>query len=87
MHMRAPGEAEILTLWERGLARHPIDQALLLYAWTQPDLPSSSFPDLPLGTINRALLRLRETCFGPRIIACFDCEQCGTRMEIVLDTG
>ncbi|MEO6421290.1 MAG: hypothetical protein ABIO31_00995 [Candidatus Nitrotoga sp.] len=87
MHMRAPGEAEILTLWERGLARHPIDQALLLYAWTQPDLPSSSFPDLPLGTINRALLRLRETCFGSRIIACFDCEHCGTRMETVLDAG
>jgi len=87
MHMQVPGEAEILALWERGLTRHPIDRALLLYAWTRPDLPSSNFPDLPLGTINRALLRLRETCFGPRIIACIDCEHCGTRMEIALDTG
>lgn len=87
MHMQVPGEAEILALWERGLARHPIDRALLLYAWTRPELPSSNFPDLPLGTINRALLRLRETCFGPRIIACIDCEHCGTRMEIALDTG
>ena len=87
MHMQVPGEAEMLALWERGLARHPIDRALLLYAWTRPDLLSSNFPDLPLGTINRALLRLRETCFGPRIIACIDCEHCGTRMEIALDTG
>lgn len=87
MHMQVPGEAEILSLWERGLARHPIDRALLLYAWARPDLPSSSFPDLPLGAINRTLLRLRETCFGPRIIACIDCEHCGTRMEIALDTG
>lgn len=87
MHMQVPGEAEILVLWERGLARHPIDRALLLYAWARPDLPSSSFPDLPLGTINKTLLRLRETCFGPRIIACIDCEHCGTRMEIALDTG
>ena len=87
MHMQVPGEAEILALWERGLTRHPIDRALLLYAWTRPDLPSSNFPDLPLGTINRALLRLRETCFGSRIIACIDCEHCGTRMEIALDTG
>jgi hypothetical protein len=86
MHMQVPGEAEILALWERGLARHPIDRALLLYAWARPDLPSSSFPDLPLGTINRALLRLRETCFGPRIIACIDCEHCGTRIEVTLDT-
>lgn len=87
MHMQVPGEAEILALWERGLARHPIDRALLLYAWTRPDLPSSSFPDLPLGTINRALLCLREICFGQRIIACIDCEHCGTRMEVTLDTG
>lgn len=87
MHMQVPGEAEILALWERGLARHPIDRALLLYAWTRPDLPSSSFPDLPLGTINRALLCLREICFGQRIIACIDCEHCGARMEVTLDTG
>lgn len=87
MHIPVPGEVEILSLWERGLARHPIDRALLLYAWTQPDLPSSNFPDLPLGTINKALLRLREICFGPRIIACIDCEHCDTRMEIALDTG
>ena len=87
MHIPVPGEAEILALWERGLARHPIDRALLLYAWARPDLPPSSFPDLPLGTINKTLLRLRETCFGPRIIACIDCGHCGTRMEIALDTG
>ncbi len=87
MHMQVPGETEILALWERGLARHPIDRALLLYAWAQPDLPSSRYPDLPLGTINKALLRLRETCFGPRIVTCIDCERCSTRMEITLDTG
>ena len=85
--MQVPGETEILALWERGLTRHPIDRALLLCAWARPDLPSSSFPDLPLGTINKALLRLRETCFGSRIIACIDCEHCGTRMEITFDTG
>ena len=85
--MQAPGEAEILALWERGLVRHPIDRALLLCAWARPDLPASRFPDLPLGAINRALLRLRETCFGPRINAYVDCEQCGERMEITFDTG
>lgn len=87
MHMQAPREAEILELWERGLARHPIDRALLLCAWARPDLPSSQLPDLSLGAINRALLRLRETCFGSRISAYVDCEHCGERMEITLDTG
>lgn len=84
--MQAPGEVELLALWERGLARHPIDRALLLCAWARPDLPPSRFPDLPLGVINRALLRLRETCFGSRICAYVDCEHCGERMEITLDT-
>ena len=85
--MQAPGEAEILALWEQGLARHPLDRALLLYACARPDFPPSRIPDLPLGTINRALLRLRETCFGPHIIACIDCEHCAVRMEIALDTA
>ncbi|CAH1388049.1 T4 family baseplate hub assembly chaperone [Candidatus Nitrotoga sp. M5] len=85
--MQAPGDTEILALWERGLSRHPIDRALLLCAWARPDLPSSSFPDLPLGKINRVLLHLREICFGPRIIACIDCEHCSTRMEVTLDTS
>jgi len=85
--MQAPGEAEILALWEQGLARHPLDRALLLYACARPDFPSSRIPDLPLGTINRALLRLRETCFGTRIVACIDCEHCGVGMEIVFDTA
>ena len=85
--MKAPGETEVLALWERGLARHPIDRALLLCAWARPDVPPSRLPDLPLGAITRTLLRLREACFGPRINAYVDCEQCGERMEITLDTG
>jgi hypothetical protein len=85
--MQAPGEVELLELWERGLARHPIDRALLLCFWARPDLPPAQLPDLPLGAINRALLRLRETWFGSRISAYVDCEHCGERMEISLDTG
>lgn len=79
--------AQLLTLWEQGVGRHPIDRALLLGTWARPDLPPSKLPDLPLGTLNRALLRFRESCFGSHISACADCECCGTRLELVLDTG
>lgn len=66
--------------------RHPIDRALLLGAFARPDLPPSQLPDLPLGVINRALLGLRTTSFGHRIEAYLDCEQCGERLELALDT-
>jgi len=85
--MRAPSETELLALWESGLVRHSIDRALLLCAWARPELPPTPLADLPLGTINAALLRLRATCFGPRIDAYTDCEACGERLALPLDVG
>ncbi len=85
--IRAPAEAELLALWERGRARHPIDRSLLLCARARPDLPPGQIAELPLGTINEALLRLREACFGARIDTYVDCERCGQRLEIALDAG
>lgn len=85
--MRPPSETEVLALWERGLGRHPIDRALLLCAYARPDIPASRLADLPLGTLNAALLSLREASFGPRFDAYVDCERCGGRLELALDTG
>ncbi|WP_396957638.1 hypothetical protein [Nitrosomonas sp.] len=85
--LSAYSPAQLLALWEQGVRRHPIDRALLLGTWARPDMPPSRLPDLPLGTLNRALLRFRESCFGSHINACADCEYCGTRLELVLDTG
>jgi len=60
---------------------------LLLCAWTRPDLPAGEIADLPLGAVNNALLRLREACFGDRIVTYADCERCGQRLEVALDAG
>jgi len=87
MNMKALGDAELLTLWERGSTRHPIDRALLLCAWARPDLSPSRLADLPLGALNRTLLRLREISFGQSIEASVVCEGCGERLEIKLDTA
>lgn len=86
MLMQAPSETELLTLWERGLVRHPIDRALLLCAWARPELPPARISFLPLGTVNASLLRLREACFGACISAWIDCENCGQRLELALNT-
>lgn len=85
--MRRPSERELLDLWESGLARHPIDRALLLCAWARPDVEAERLARLPLGIVNEGLLRLRRGMFGPRIEACVACEQCGEMMEIALDVA
>jgi hypothetical protein len=85
--MTVPSAAQLLTLWERGVERHPIDRALLIAGWAAPELSPDALADLPLGAVNRALLRLRETWFGGMIRAYLDCERCGERLELSLATG
>src|ERR1700730_671285 len=83
--MRALGESDLLALWERGAARHPLDRSALLTAYARPDLPPEQIGDLPLGEVTANLLRLREAYFGSHIRSHVDCEQCGQRLELTLD--
>jgi hypothetical protein len=85
--MRVPSESELLALWEGGLARHPIDRALLLCAWARPDVPGDRCPSLPLGVVNVALLRMREALFGRRVELQVRCEQCGEQLAVELEIG
>jgi hypothetical protein len=82
-----PDDRELLAFWELGLNRHPVDRALTLGSWARPDLPADRLPELPLGSLNTALLRLRETWFGPEVQAVADCPECGARNELSLHTG
>ncbi|AGA89620.1 hypothetical protein Thimo_0781 [Thioflavicoccus mobilis 8321] len=79
------GDSDLLALWERGSPRHPLDRALLLGCWARPDLAPDALADLPLGTLNRALLGLRTDLFGRAIDAYVDCEVCGARHALALD--
>jgi hypothetical protein len=85
--MRTLGDADLLALWERGATRHPLDRNLLLCSWARADLAPGDLPDLPLGVVNTALMRLRRTTFGARIEARVDCERCAERLEIALDAS
>jgi hypothetical protein len=75
----------VLTAWERGRSRHPIDRALLLFALSEPDVAVDSLADQPLGRRNSALMRLRQATFGSRLRAYLDCAACGERQVIELD--
>lgn len=78
--------AELLALWERGLARHALDRSALLAAAARPDWPADTVVDRPLGAVNTSLLRLRTASFGPRIDGHVDCPRCGQRLAFALDT-
>lgn len=83
--MRALPGSEVLSLWERGAGRHPLDRSALLAAAARPDWPAEEIADLPLGTVNASLLKLRMACFGARIDGHADCPRCGQRLSLLLD--
>lgn len=84
--MRALAGSELLSLWERGAQRHPLDRSALLAAAARPDWEAASIVDLPLGAVNASLLQLRSVSFGPHIAGHADCAQCGQRLAFTLDT-
>lgn len=88
--MIAPSSSQLLTLWEQGERRHPLDRGLLLYGFAAADTPElyqhPSLADAPLGQCNTALMRLRQTLFGSRLSLWADCPGCGQRMEFELDS-
>jgi hypothetical protein len=84
--MIAPSSSQLLTLWEQGERRHPLDRGLLLYEFAVPETPSHPLADAPLGQCNAALMRLRQAMFGSRLSLWADCPGCGQRMEFELDS-
>lgn len=85
--MEPLGATDILMLWERGAALHPVDRSVLLCAWARPGTPIDAVAELPLGAVTRSLLALRATSFGSRIDSHVSCEHCGQRLEVVLETA
>lgn len=83
--MPALSAAQLLSVWEHGARRHPLDRALLLFAVAEPGLAPDALADAPLGACNAALMRLRRDCFGAAIPAWTDCPTCGERMSFELD--
>lgn len=80
--MNALIESQILTLWEAGRDRHPIDRGLRALAVAMPGVEVAS---RPVGWRTLAVLRLRRATFGARLAACADCPACGAAMAFDLD--
>jgi hypothetical protein len=85
--MNAPGESELLGLWERGWSQAPPLRALTLLAAARPDLSLAARGGLTVGQREGALLGLRERLFGDAMTGWADCPACGARTEFNVRTG
>lgn len=83
--MRALSAAEMLDVWERGLALLPVERSLMLLAAAGGESPAA-IAALAIGERNARLLALREWAFGQQIIAVESCPRCGDRLELNFST-
>ena len=79
---------ELLSLWERGRGRHPLERALVLYAAALDSegasTSGSSLADHPLGRRNLALCRWHQSWLGGSLHGAVDCPGCAERLEFSL---
>ncbi|MBP8536574.1 hypothetical protein [Streptomyces sp. MK37H] len=79
------GPAELLAIWEAGLAHHGPGRALLLHRAARPETAADELLSLPVGEREADLYALRRTLFGERMQIRAECGACGEAMEFDLD--
>ncbi len=72
---------DILFVWERGRALHPVDRALLLLAAAAPELPHNALAGMPVGERDSRLMRVRAQTLGERFDAVTNCPSCAGALE------
>jgi hypothetical protein len=90
--MRAIADQDLLSIWELGLALHPLDRALTVLAAVAPLLnPGGPTPSrqalaqLPLGERDRRLMTVHERIFGSQLAGRARCPACQSAAEFALD--
>jgi hypothetical protein len=79
--------SDLLDIWERGVDRSPVEQALIILAAAYPRLPAAALANLTIGQRDACLLQLRALTFGPQLQGQATCPACGERLEMAFDAG
>jgi hypothetical protein len=79
--MRALSATDLLTLWEEGQGRSPVERALLLLEGAYPELGAEALALLSIGQRDARLLAMRERLFGPTLASQSTCPECGESLE------
>lgn len=74
--------AELLEVWERGLAQPPIQRGLTLLTLARPETPPDHLARFSIGQRNTSLLKLREQIFGAHLVSLVKCSRCGEQLEL-----
>lgn len=85
--MPAVSAADLVTTWEQGLDRHPVDRALLLLAMGDSGANPASLPEVCLGEREDRLLALHADLFGDRMECFVACPACGEGVELELSVA
>ncbi|GLF93132.1 T4 family baseplate hub assembly chaperone [Streptomyces yaizuensis] len=85
--MTATGPAELLAVWEAGLARPAGDRSRLLHRAARPAAGEGELLALTAGEREADLYALRRALFGERMQIRVACAGCGEEMEFDLDAA
>ncbi|HEV7606399.1 MAG TPA: hypothetical protein VGO61_03640 [Steroidobacteraceae bacterium] len=78
-------DAQMLTIWERGLVLGPTERALLTLAVAEPSLDAAELRRWPIGRRDARLFELRAATFGPAMRCCVTCPRCQGDSEFDVD--
>ena len=84
--MRALTDADVLRLWEAGLALAPLDRGLALLHAAGPEASGAQLAGLPAAERDRRLLLARALTFGEQAAAFARCPECDAELEVPFST-
>jgi sarcosine oxidase delta subunit len=79
------GTAELLAVWESGLAVDPARRAVLLHAAARPATPAEELLGTVVGQRDADLFGLRAALFGPAMPVRVACTGCAEELEFEFD--
>jgi hypothetical protein len=85
--MGALSAADLLSVWERGTGKPPVQQGLLLLAASCPETSAEELAHLSIGQRNSRLLSLREQVFGPQLASVAACPSCNNELQLTFNAA
>lgn len=77
---------DVLNLWEIGIHRSPVEQALMILSMVYPDMTREQLAALSIGERDARLLAVRERTFGTTLDIFTTCPECRQALELSLPT-